>query len=35
MTLSLIERQADRFAPALLLMLGLMAAFATAGLGLA
>lgn len=34
MTYEMIERQADRFAPALVLFLSLLAAFATAGLGL-
>ena len=33
MTLFTFERQLDRIAPAALLMLGLLAAFATAGLG--
>ena len=33
MTFANFERQLDRIAPAALLLLGLMAAFATAGLG--
>lgn len=33
MTFSKFERQLDRFAPVVLLVIGLMAAFATAGLG--
>lgn len=33
MTLFSFERQLDRIAPAMLLILGLLAAFATAGLG--
>ena len=33
MTLSHIERQADRFAPVALLLIGLFTAFSTAGLG--
>jgi hypothetical protein len=34
MTLSHIERQADRFAPVALLLIGLFTAFSTAGLGI-
>jgi len=33
MILSAIERQADRFAPIALLVIGMLTAFATAGLG--
>jgi hypothetical protein len=33
MTLSHIERQADRFAPLALLIIGMLTAFSTAGLG--
>ena len=33
MTLSTFERQADRFAPVALLIIGMLTAFATAGLG--
>lgn len=33
MIVSTFERQLDRFAPIVLLIVGLMAAFATAGLG--
>ena len=33
MTPSLIERRADRFAPALILFLGFIASVATAGVG--
>jgi hypothetical protein len=34
MTLSIFERQADRFAPIALLVIGMLTAFATAGVGL-
>jgi hypothetical protein len=34
MTLSALERQADRFAPLALLIIGLFTAVSTAGLGL-
>ena len=34
MTFSRIERQADRFAPVALLLIGLFTAFSTAGLGI-
>jgi hypothetical protein len=34
MIVSRIERQADRFAPAALLLIGLFTAFSTAGLGI-
>ena len=34
MTFSTLERQADRFAPVALLIIGLFTAFSTAGLGI-
>ena len=34
MTFSRIERQADRFAPVALLLIGLLTAFSTAALGI-